>query len=391
MANQFEYGSLGDSKEVQQLASLLTQAFISPPNAEGVYIQRLGIENFRVIRQQGKFVGGLAMIPMGQWFGGRRMSMTGIASVGIAPECRGLGGAIALMQHTVKDLYAKGVAISALYPAAQSFYRKVGYEQAGSYCGWKISAPRIQVRDSSLSIDPIPLDSQTLDPLYQLQAQRNNGCLDRHPSIWQGILRPIDQGPLYAYQFGPAEQPQGYLVFNQTRTDTGAILKVRDWVALTAAAGRSLWSFLAGHRSMIKQIHWCGSAIDPLTLMLPEQIFQARYVERWMLRIIDVQQALESRGYPPEIAAELHLSIQDDLLAENTGKFILSVSQGRGQIGRGGRGDIALNIQGLGPLYTGLFSAHQLQLAGQLAGEEKALAIATQLFAGASPWMPDFF
>ena len=391
MANQFEFGSLGDPKEVKQFASLLTQAFISPSNVEDVYIQRLGIENFRMIRQHGKLVGGLAMIPMGQWFGGRRVAMTGIASVAIAPERRGSGGAIALMRRTLKDLYAKGVAISALYPAAQSLYRKVGYEQAGSYCGWQIPASQIQVRESPLSIEPVSLDSKALNHLYQQQAQRNNGCLDRHPSLWRGILEPTDQDPLYAYQLGPADQPQGYVVFNQIRTATGKILNVRDWAALTAAAGRSLWSFLAGHRSMIKQIHWCGSAIDSLTLLLPEQTFQSRFIERWMLRIIDVQRALESRGYPPELEAELHLAVQDDLLTENTGKFILSVSQGQGQVQRGGRGDIMLDIRGLGPLYTGLFSAQQLQLAGQLTGEGTALAIAAQLFAGASPWTPDFF
>jgi len=38
-----------------------------------------------------------------------------------------------------------------------------------------------------------------------------------------------------------------------------------------------------------------------------------------------------------------------------------------------------------------LFTPHQLQLAGQLDATETALSAATQLFAGASPWMLDFF
>lgn len=391
MVNQFEYNPLNDSKEAQQLSSILTQAFVSPSNTEDNYIQRIGVENFRVIRQSGKLLGGLAMIPMGQWFGRRRVAMVGIAGVGIAPDHRGSGGAIALMQQTLKELHANGVAISTLHPAVQSLYRKVGYEQGGSYCGWEIPASQIQIRESSLPIAPIPLNSERLSPLYQQQAQCNNGYLDRHPCLWQEILRPISQEALYAYQFGSVDHPQGYIIFKQTRTEAGSILQIRDWVVLTTAAGRSLWSFLAGHRSMIKQIHWCGSAIDALTLMLPEQTFQSQFVERWMLRIIDVQRALEARGYPLNIEADLHLDIQDNLLPENTGKFILSVFQGQGQITQGGRGELRLNIRGLGPLYTGLFSPHQLQLMGQLTGEEKALAIATQLFASPSPWMPDFF
>ena len=391
MSNQFEYRPVNDSEEVQQLNSLLTQAFISPPEAEDIFIQRLGLENFRVIRKSGKLLGGLGLVSMGQWFGNQRVSMVGISGVGIAPEHRGVGGAIALMQQTLKELHANGVAISTLYPAAQTLYRKVGYEQGGSRCGWKIPTSQIQVRESSLSIDPIPLESNRLSSLYQQHAQANNGCLDRHPCIWRNIWRPIEKETLYAYQFGSVDFPQGYLIFNQMRTEEGAILQIRDWAVLTAAAGQSLWAFLASHRSMIKQVHWYGSAIDALTLMLPEQAFQSRFVERWMLRIIDVRRALEARGYPPNLEAELHLDIQDDLFPENTGKFMLSVYRGQGQLRQGGRGALKLDIRGLGPLYTGLFSPHQLQLTGLLTGDEDALAIATQLFASPSPWMPDFF
>ena len=34
---------------------------------------------------------------------------------------------------------------------------------------------------------------------------------------------------------------------------------------------------------------------------------------------------------------------------------------------------------------------YQLQLTGQLQVTETALSVATQMFAGSSPWMPDFF
>ena len=391
MVYQFEYGSLNDSEEVQQLNSLLKQAFVSPSDIGDIYIQRIGVENFRVIRQSGKLLGGLGMLPMGQWFGKRCVPMVGISGVGIAPEHRGLGGAIALMQQTVQELYASGVAISTLYPAAQPLYRKVGYEQGGSCCGWKIPVAQIQIQKPSLPIYPIPLDSQLFSTLYRQQSEYNNGCLDRHRCIWQEILRPISQETLYAYQFGSTDHPQGYIIFSQTRSEEDSILQIRDWAVLTAAAGHSLWSFLAGHRSQIDQVHWRGSAIDTLTLMLSEQAFQPRFVARWMLRVIDLRLALESRGYPANIEAELHLDIQDNLLPDNTGKFVLSVSQGEGQIRKGGRGALTLNIKGLGPLYSGLLSPHQLQLTGLLTGEEKALAIATQLFTGPFPWMPDFF
>ena len=112
---------------------------------------------------------------------------------------------------------------------------------------------------------------------------------------------------------------------------------------------------------------------------------------RWMLRVINVSTALEKRGYSPGIQAELHLEIRDDLLAENNGRFILSVANGRGEVTSGGKGEMKLDIRGLAPLYTGLFTPQQLQLAGQLDATETAMSAATQIFAGASPWMADFF
>jgi predicted acetyltransferase len=85
------------------------------------------------------------------------------------------------------------------------------------------------------------------------------------------------------------------------------------------------------------------------------------------------------------------LEVRDELIAENNDRFILSVSNGRGEVNKGGKGELKVDIRGLAPLYTGLFTPHQLQLAGQVDATETALLAATQLFAGVSPWMPDFF
>jgi predicted acetyltransferase len=114
-------------------------------------------------------------------------------------------------------------------------------------------------------------------------------------------------------------------------------------------------------------------------------------IDRWMLRIVNVVQALTQRGYPAWVEATLHLSIHDDLLSENTGHFILRVSQGRGAVEAGGEGHLKLSVQALTPLYSGFCSPMELHQMGRLESTEEALAIATQLFVGSIPWMPDFF
>jgi predicted acetyltransferase len=89
-------------------------------------------------------------------------------------------------------------------------------------------------------------------------------------------------------------------------------------------------------------------------------------MQTWLLRVVDVAKALEKRGYPSGVQAELHLEVQDDLIAENNGRFILSVSHGQGEVTRGGTGELKLHIRELAPLYTSLFTPYQLQLTGRL-------------------------
>jgi predicted acetyltransferase len=392
MAPQFEYSSVSNPEDAQQLGTILDQCFNCPASSSQPYFNRIGVENFRILRKAGQIAGGLATLSMGQWFGNQCVPMTGIAAVGIAPEHRGTGAAIALMQHTLKELHVKGVPISVLYPATQRLYRKAGYEQGGSFCGWEISTESIQLKENSLSLQPVAaIDDPVFHSLARQQAKLTNGHLDRNQAIWQGIFKPDDKETVYSYLIGSADHPQGYIIFSQHQTEDGSFLRIRDWAVLTTAAARSLWTFVAAHRSQIQKVRWRGAVVDPLTLLLPEQTAKIRTLQRWMLRVIDVTKALEKRGYPLGVQTELHLEVQDNLLLENNGKFILSVSKGRGEVTPGGKGELKLEVGGLAPLYTGLFTPHQLQLAGQLDATETALLAATQLFAGASPWMPDFF
>ncbi len=392
MLPQFEYTILAHVEDVQQLSYILEQCYVMSSGDSEIFLNRIGLENFRIIHRDQQVVGGLATLSMGQWWGGQRVPMVGIGGVGITPEYRGDGAAIALMQHTLKELYSQEVPISVLYPATQRLYRKAGYEQGGSFCIWEIPTDSIQIRKQPLPVQPvIPLNHQVFHDLYQQQAKITHGYLDRNQAIWEGLIQPNGQETVYGYFIGFPDQPQGYLIFSQHSTEDNTNLRLRDWVILTDAAAQTLWSFLANHRSQIKQVRWKSSVIDSLTLLLPEQTAKIRSQERWMLRVINVCKALEMRGYLPGVQSELHFSVKDDLLTENNGKFILSVAHGRGEVTRGGKGELQLDIRQLAPLYTGLFTPYHLQLTGKLEATKTALVAATQIFAGVSPWMADFF
>lgn len=390
--NTQDYGTPTDEKEQEALADVLGQSFGHPAEETRKRFPLVGLENLRVYREKKSVAGGLWLVPMGQWFGGRSVPMTGIAAVGVAPDQRGRGVALRLMNRTVEDLHEQGVALSTLYPAAQTLYRKSGYEQAGTRFAYSMVPADIAIRDHSLPIRKATVeDREAIAETYREYASRLDGHLDRGPYIWDRIFALRDQ-PTTGFVVEDGGRIAGYLyLLRKLREPYGYTLVVTDIVAANAAAGRTLLSFLSDHRSMSPEATWYGGSANPLFALLPEQRFKVRLTLIWLTRIVNVAAALEARGYPAGTNAELHMEIRDELLPGNHGRFVLEISDGRGRVSRGGKGKLAMDIRGLVPLYTGFLSPLNLRAAGLLEGDVSDVHKAEGIFAGSAPSMSDGF
>ncbi len=388
-----DFGPIAGAAEEEALRDILLECFALPSERWKQYHELLGPENFRAVRRGGRVLGGLGIYWMGQWFGGRSVRMGGIAAVGVAPESRAGGVARTLMLETLRELRSEGTPLSTLFAATQYLYRSVGYEQAGWRCEYAVPAPMITVRDRSLPMERIdPVQIESLRDLYNGWAKAGNGLLDRNRAIWERAVRPSDAEPIHVYRIGPADGPEGYLAFSQIRKTSGYDLFIRDRAALTPGALRRLLSFLADHRSLAREIRWFGPPVEPFFCLLDEQSYRAvQTAERWMLRIVDAARALEERGYPGGLETELDLEIEDDLLPENAGRFVLTVSDGRGRVTTGGKGDLKTGPRGLAALYSGFMTPRELTAAGWIDAGETAGNAASLIFAGPQPWMPDGF
>lgn len=389
-----------DDQDIRDFTQVVSQALFFPGADYDAWIRREGTDNIRVARKNGELAGGLVLQRMGQWFGGVAVPMVAIRVVGVAAQHRAGGVGTVLMQEAVKEIHRDGIPLSVLYPATQPVYRRQGYEMAGMRLSYRMDMKSIDVRDRTLDIRPIEKsDHALLRELYSERAKRTSGNLERNDWYWQRILEPQSwQPPVHGYLFLRGEKAEGYVLFSHK---TGAsfqdnAIDISDLVLLTADAGRRFLSFMADHRSMAHHVSWCGAPADPMLYLLAEQ--QLKIEERfdcgrfdWMLRVIDVRGALESRKYSENVNAELHLEVTDEIITSNNGRFVLEVSGGAGRIKEGGRGALKISIQGLSPLYTGHLSAIELQATGMLSGDESTLATASSLFAGPAPWMPDIF
>ena len=389
-----EFGQPSGEVERQKLGDVLAESFDFPAaNASG-WFDYAGHENMRVLRRQGEIIGGLLGIPMGQYFGSRSVRLFGVAGVGVAPWARGGGVATWMMGEAVREARKAGYPLAGLYPATQPVYRKVGYEQAGVRCEMRVPVAFLPAGERGPTMRPYRKeDLPVLQALYREVARTRQGWLDRGPYVWHRVLFPRGMTAT-GYVLEEGGQPTGYAFVARVKRPDDPLrfdLVLTDLIARSAAGWKRLLTFLADHASMVRDVVWFGGPNDPLVHLFREQTVSTQVQSHWMLRVLDVASALSSRGYPRGLSATLHLEVEDPLLPEQAGRWVLEVSGGEAQVRRGGEGHLKCDARALAPLYAGHRTATALASVGALQATSEALEVAEALFAGPAPAMPDMY
>ena len=381
----------GDTGELEELLATALHVYRMPE-----WVGKVGAANFREARLDGKLAAGLGYLPMGQWFGGRVVPSMGITAVGVAPEYRGAGVGSRMLKLMLEEMHRDGWALSSLYPATVEYYRRVGYERAGHYIQYELAVDAIDTGDRELEVVPVAEgDLGAMKALYEHKARVSAGVLERPDMLWTRRPTTPEQRE-HRYIVARDGEPEGYVVFRQgSRSEP---LRVHDVCVLTRQAARRVLALFAAFRSMVETVAWAGGPLDPLVYALQEPVVgTARMrVQRgvsldWMLRIVDVRKALEARGYPPGLEAELHFDLEDDMLPENAGRVVLAVAGGRGEVREGGEGRIRMHVRDLAAVYTGFASPFEQAVLGQVSGSTEDMALAGAVFGGPRPWMAEIF
>lgn len=390
------YGQAADA-DLRPVARLLSLAFGSPIDKAEEWVRAAGLEHVRVLRVvSGPPDACLLRVPMGQFFGGRAVPMLGIAGVAVGPEHRGRGLARELMRRAMLEAAGESVPLAGLYASTQSLYRQVGFEQAGHWCRAVLPAHRIGLNERwGVVRELAEADAPAIEACYRAFAARFNGPLDRGPYVWRRVWRLREQ----AYQpfgvFDDVGRLEGYLFLGQKRKDSGRQdLELSDLAFLTPRAGRRLLTFLAGFATIADEASFHCGPTHPALALMPLQAYAVQRREYWMLRVLNIQGAIEARGYPPGVTARAAFTIEDDLIAANTGTWTVAVEGGRASVARGSAGYIPLvrcGVRGLAAIYTGFLTPPEAALAGLVEGTDDALAAAAAIFSGGTPWMADMF
>lgn len=361
-------------------------------NAEDVarWLQRAGEEHVRALLRNDEVVGGLLEIPMGQYFGGRSVSMLGVAAVAIAATERGQGLAARMMVEMLRAAKQRNFAISTLYAASVTLYRRAGYERAGARYCFRVDPRHLEVgREKEISvreIDPKLIQESGLPAelraLYTRFASRSPGFLDRGPYCWTRVVQPRGLSTK-TFAFYNQSMLEGYVVLAHIMPPSGfpTAVQLTDFAATSPRAVRAIQRFLIEYRSLADVVKWEGGPNELFANMLPERHIDVTLSDYFLVRIVDPMRALAQRGYPVGERSGVTFELEDASLPENSGRY---------DLGGGGK-LVRLNERGLAALYSGMSPTHVLADAGWLEADEETQQLLDAWFAGPLPTMRDHF
>jgi predicted acetyltransferase len=307
----------------------------------------------------GRLVGGAAFHDMRQWWHGRAMPMAGVASVRVASEDRGRGVGRLLMTALLEQVAARGYPVSVLYPATMPLYRSLGWELAGAKHTAVIPARSLRPLpppDVSAETDghaPVlrRAGSGDADAVISVIGRVHEAARDSGPLTWDAatVRRWLADRDLYAYMCD-----DGFLAYRWDEANRD--LMVDRVAGVSGPTVRALWEHVASYASVAENVRAIVGPADAFWWLTRERDADVRHRRMWMMRVVDAPAAVAARGFPAAVSAAVPLLITDNARPANSGRWELTVAEGKGVLApaaANAASALAVGARGLAALYAG--------------------------------------
>lgn len=353
-------------------------------------------------------VAGLALLPLGIYINGGRVPLGGIASVSVLPERRRSGFVGGLLRYSLEAMRDVGEPLSALYTPHYSLYRRYGWETSSRILSYafppKAAKPRIAPPPGTYRrIEPDAW--RDLDALYTGHMAPRNGGLLRDERWWQThVFRDWRANVRDAVIWSDARgEPQAYAVYHSSVQHTPSspvadtTLRVYDWIALNAEGYAAILHYLLGHDLATRIVMLAGDD-EPFDAAFeePTHFFEPNSAWRGiMLRLVDVQRAIEARPAVPQASGKgVTVALTDESAPWNAGTWRIEACEGCMSAERTDASPgLEMDVRALAPIYNGFTKPADAVRVGQArAKDEQAIIDATDVFATSfAPFTPDDF
>ncbi|WP_410566716.1 GNAT family N-acetyltransferase [Amycolatopsis sp. cmx-4-61] len=329
--------------------------------------------------------------------GGRTLPAAAVDGAGVRADRTRRGVLSALMAAQLADFAARGLPLAVLHASEPTIYGRFGYGSAALGKTLRVVRPAARLHERVAAGGDVRLLTpeeavRELPALYRRIGLHRPGMLGR-PPLWWPIAhdRHVDPDAHLVAVHSGTDGDDGFVVYatisrrSVDSPDHGAVLDVHDLHAAGPAARAALWRFLLSV-DLVSEVRARHRPVDePLALMLTDHRHAATVSvedDLW-LRPVDVAAALAARSY--RAADPVVVAVTDRLLPANTGHYEIGPDGG----GRtAAAADLVLDVDTLGMLYLGQWSATTLAEAGRIDVRDPAApGRADELFTTtAAPW-----
>ncbi len=318
-----------------------------------------------------------------------------ITSVTVRPSHRRRGLLRRMMTEDLQDAAAAGVPVALLTASEATIYGRFGFG-----CATFTSSVTVDVRERFAVLGTPTGRTELAEPaevpalagaVFARFHERTKGSVGRQYAYakrvsgqW-GRERPVeDKAVRTAVHYDDAGNAVGYVAYRfEGWSKEPYTVSILDLVAGTEESYLALWRYL-GSLDLIQEITWDGAAVDdPLPWALADRRCYrvTGHEDVLWVRLLDVAQALEGRGYRSSGRLVFEVS---DALGLAGGTYQLTVTGGRGRVERVASDsdvDVVLDIAALGSLYLGGVSPAALVGAGLVEQRtEGAIELLNDLF-----------
>lgn len=383
--------------DLDRLLEIHLRAF---PDARGVP-ERL--RNFRdnpfgplsqlyVAERDGVLVGHAFLFEFALGCHGVLLPIAGIASVGIAPEARGLGVATELLQYLHQVARADGKLASLLFPFREGFYARLGYGKTSPSLHLACAPTALaQLRGSCKIRAATGEDRGALIALQEHLTKQSLGRVARSVATWDKLFADERRYVLVAERGG---HPVGYatLQFEQEEAHAAVTLRVRDLIAADSDVERSLLGALGAQRDQVELVELEVPYDSHLPQVLLDLDAGRHGTEQWehpvgkvtsgaMVRVLDFEALAKARPLTADGSIALHVAEEGATYTITQQASLRTVSKLQGRT----PGVLSTNLAGASSLLLGGVAPTALLAAGFAEGDETEAARAHALL-GRTPF-----
>ncbi|MFD4377086.1 enhanced intracellular survival protein Eis [Streptomyces sp. NPDC058486] len=349
--------------------------------------------DLQVALRGGRVVAGGLGLLVDQFFGGAPVPSACLGDGCVAPEERGDHLATDMTAERLRPLIERGAVISAIVTSSTGYARRLGWEAPTSVLAWTVATDDLK---RSFAGEDFEVEHGLTDEAEALQrdlARQWNGPVQR-PTWWTQWKQ--DKSSLTTYRFARPGHPTAGLLSLATKRHErhGMSLIVHDFWAASQPTAAAMLAFLGRHNTRARTITFRRGALPPYPTLLHGLLHHRTTAEAWhpwMLRVLDIPEAIRLRGWPNDLTTAVPMEIENE--TGDWGRWMLQIKAGAAElVPTHVEGQVTFTRRQLAVWYAGGYrSTTSARMAGVHAVSEKVLATLVHSTAQFEPWLPDHF